>query len=110
MNNNYIINNDFVKAFVSLHTTKKTCENKLAELKSGMPCGTYVYQGKENITSCVTISEVSKKQVKAGYENEYNAIIEQIKALQEKADALTEKVVSHTMAKVTKAPKGLNNN
>ena len=105
---NYIIDNEFVKEFVTLHTTKKTCENKMQELRQDKPCGTYVYQGTEKITSCVTISEVTKKQVKTGCENEYNDIQEQIKALQERADALTEKVYSHTMVKVTKAPKGLN--
>lgn len=105
----YIIDNDFVKAFVSLHTTKKTCENKMQELRQGKGLGTYVYQGKENITACVTISEVTKKTVKAGFEQEYADIQEQIKALQERADVLTEKTFSHTMVKVTKAPKGLNN-
>lgn len=109
MTNNYIIDNEFVKAFVSLHTTKKTCEDKMQELKQGKGLGTYVYKGKENITSCVTISEVTKKAVKAGCEKEYEDIQAQIKALQEKAEALTEKVYSHTMVKVTKAPKGLNN-
>ena len=45
---NYIIDNDFVKEFITLHTTKKTCENKMQELRQDKPCGTYVYQGKEN--------------------------------------------------------------
>lgn len=105
---NYIIDNEFVKAFVSLHTTKKTCENKMQELREGKGLGTYVYQGKENITSCVTISEVTKKAVKAGCEKEYEEIQAQIKALQERAEQLTEKIFSHTMVKVTKAPKTLN--
>lgn len=103
-----IVDNEFVKAFLTLHTTKKTCENKLQELRQGKECGTYVYQGVEKITSCVTISEVSKKVVKAGCEKEYENIQAQIKALQEKADALTEKTFSHYMAKPTKAPKTLN--
>ena len=105
----YIIDNDFVKAFVSLHTTKKTCEDKMQELRQDKGLGTYVYQGKENITSCVTISEVTKKTVKAGCEKKYKDIQAQIKILQEQADALCEKTFSHTMVKVTKAPKGLNN-
>lgn len=108
MEKNIIINNEFVKAYVSLHTTIKTAEEKMKALREGLACGTYVYQGKEAITSSVTIAEVSKKIVKAGYETEYNAIMEQIKALQEQADALTERVYSHNMVKVTKAPKGLN--
>lgn len=110
MNKNIIIDNEFVKAFVSLHTTKKTCEDKMQELRQDKTCGTYVYQGVEKITSCVTISEVSKKTVKEGCENEYNALMEQIKELQAKAELLTEKTFSHYMAKVTKAPKTLNNN
>ena len=110
MNKNIIIDNEFVKAFVSLHTTKKTCEDKMQELRQDKTCGTYVYQGVEKVTSCVTISEVSKKTVKAGCEKEYENIQAQIKALQEQAEALTEKTFSHYMAKVTKAPKTLNNN
>lgn len=103
-----IVANDFVKKYVGIHTTIKTYEKQLAELKDGLECATYVYQGTEKITSCVTVSPVTKKTVKAGYENEYNSIQEQIKALQEKAEQLTEKTFSHYMVKVTKAPKGLN--
>lgn len=105
---NIIINNELVKEYVRIHTTMKTCEKQLAELKSGLTVGTYVYQGVEKITSCVTVSEVTKKTVKAGCESEYESIQEQIKALQERAEQLTERTFSHYQVKVTKAPKGLN--
>ena len=110
MNKNIIIDNEFVKTFVSLDTTEKTCKSKKQELRANRPYGTYIYQGVEKITSCVTISPVTKKTVKAGCEKEYENIQAQIKALQEKADALSEPTFSHDMAKVTKAPKTLNNN
>lgn len=106
--NNIIVANELVKEYVRIHTTIKTLEGQLAELKAGLSVGTYVYQGTEKITSCVTVSEVTKKSVKEGCENEYNSIQEQIKALQERAELLTEKKFSHYMVKVTKAPKGLN--
>ena len=109
MNNNIIVNNNLVKEYVRIHTTIKTLENQLANLKEGLMVGTYIYQGAEKITSCITVAEVAKKSVKEGCEIEYNALMEQIKALQEKAELLTEKRFSHYMVKVTKMPKGLNN-
>lgn len=105
---NIIIDNEFVKEYVTLHTTKKTCEDKMANLKTSKPCGTYIYQGKDSITSCVTISEVTKAVVREGCEDEYNALEEQIKALKERQALLTERIISYTQAKVTKAPKTLN--
>ena len=108
MSEKIIVANDFVKKYVSLHTTLKTCEKQLAEMKNGLSVGTYIYQGVEKITSCVTVAAVSKKTVKTGCEQEYANIQEQIKALQEKAEMLTEKSFSHYMVKVTKAPKTLN--
>lgn len=108
MTNNIIVANELVKEYVRIHTTIKTLETQLGELKAGLSVGTYVYQGTEKITSCVTVSEVTKKSVKEGYENEYNTLMEQIKELQTKAELLTEKKFSHYMVKVTKAPKGLN--
>ena len=108
MSNKIIVANELVKEYVRIHTTIKTLEGQLAELKEGLSVGTYVYQGTEKITSCVTVSEVTKKSVKEGYEDEYNSLMEQIKELQAKAELLTEKKFSHYMVKVTKAPKGLN--
>ena len=96
MTKNIIIDNDFVKEYVSLHTTKKTCEDKMATLKISKPCGTYIYQGKDAVTSCVTISEVTKAIIREGCEDEYNAIEEQIKALKARQALLTERVTSYT--------------
>jgi hypothetical protein len=108
MTKNIIVDNDFVKEYVTLHTTKKTCEDKMTVLKASKPCGTYVYQGKDLITSCVTISEVTKAVVREGCEAEYNAIEEQIQALKARQELLTVRITSYTQARVKKAPKGLN--
>lgn len=108
MSNNIIVANDLVKEYVRIHTTIKTLEGQLAELKAGLTVGTYIYQGTEKITSCVTVSAVTKKSVKEGCESEYNSLMEQIQELQAKAELLTERKFSHYMAKVTKTPKGLN--
>ena len=110
-----INNNNLVKEYVTLHTTKKTIEDKMTALKNEFldiakneNC-TFYYKGVENITSCVTVSSVTKKQVKAGNEKAYNELQAKIDALKAQQEELCETVFSHNTAKVTKAPKGLNN-
>lgn len=107
-NKNIITDNEMVKKAVRIHTTIKTLQGQLDDIKNANDCGTYIYQGVDSIPSCVTISEVTKTIVREGCEDEYNDFEAQIKELKARQALLTERIVSHKQIKITKAPKGLN--
>ena len=111
---NLINNNELVKKFVALDSTEKTIKAQKEELKAQFlelarnENATFYYQGKENITSSVTVAPVTKKAVKDEFLKKYEEIQKQIDTLKAEQEKMLETVFSHYMVKVTKQPKGLN--
>jgi hypothetical protein len=102
--------------FVTFDSQEKTAKknreqvkNQLLALDTGL--GTYIYQGVEKITSCVTVYEQKKTiaTVKPEHQSEFDLLQQQIDLLKQQQEQFLEYTEQVTIcAKATKMPKGLN--
>lgn len=116
MEKNIFVNNELVKMFVMFDSQEKTAKKNREEVKNQILAldtglGTYIYQGVEKVTSCVTVYEQKKTvaTVKPEYQGEFDLLqqkIDLLKKQQEQFLEYTEQAV--ICAKATKMPKGIN--
>lgn len=116
MEKNIFVNNELVKMFVTFDSQEKTAKknreqvkNQILALDTGL--GTYIYQGVEKVTSCVTVYEQKKTvtSVKPEYQGEFDLLQQQIDLLKKQQEQFLEYTeVTTICAKATKMPKGIN--